>query len=115
MALTLEDTRKGYENLWAKMSIRPEKRAGFERYARLIASGKTQYEEVEKATGVPWWFVGIVHLRESNCNFRTALHNGDPLFSKDGTPLKTVHVPAGRGPFGSWADAAIDALRSWLF
>lgn len=111
MSLTPENTRAGYTALWKKMQIRPDKKEGFDRYARLIAVGKPQYEEVEKATGAPWWFIGIIHLRESNCNFNTALHNGDPLRDRDGTPLKTVHVPAGRGPFASWADAAIDAIR----
>ena len=111
MTLTPENTRQGYLNLWQKMQIRPDKQAGFERYAKLIAAGKPQYEEVEKATGVPWWFIGIIHLRESNLNFKTALHNGDPLLDKEGKPLKTVHVPAGRGPFKDWAEAAADALK----
>jgi lysozyme family protein len=111
MQLTPENTHKGYEALWAKMVIRPEKKEGFARYANLIAAGRSEYEEVEKTTGVPWWFVGIIHLRESNCNFKTALHNGDPLWDRNGNPLKTVHVPAGRGPFKTWAEGASDALR----
>ena len=43
--------------------------------------------------------------RESSCNFKTYLHNGDPL----GKP--TTHVPKGKN-FTKFTDAAVDALKS---
>lgn len=105
MTLTPENTRQGYINLWQKMQIRPEKKAGFERYAKLIVAGKPQYDEVERETSVPWWFVGIIHLRESNLNFKTFLGNGQPL------DRVTTMVPKGLGPWASWKDGAIEALK----
>lgn len=45
-----------------------------------------------------------LHYRESDCNFKTCLHNGDDL------PGPTRHEPKGRGPFSSWEEAAVDAL-----
>lgn len=54
--------------------------------------------------GVPWWFVALCWLRECNLNPNGSLAQGDP-WNKVST-----HVPAGRGPFKSWRDAAADAL-----
>jgi len=66
------------------------------------------YAKVEVACGVPWWFVAVVHIRESNGNFSKHLHNGDPLTKR------TVQVPAGRPKAGKppfpWHESAVDAL-----
>lgn len=68
-----------------------------------------RYRAVEAATGVPWWMVGLLHMRESTFDFATHLHNGDPL------TRRTVQVPAGRPVSGrtpfTWEESAIDALR----
>ncbi|MDA9521962.1 hypothetical protein XI06_17020 [Bradyrhizobium sp. CCBAU 11434] len=72
---------------------------------RLIwAQAKARYQAVSARTGVPWWFIAIVHERECSQSFRGSLAQGDPW------DRKSVHVPAGRGPFNSWEDCAIDAL-----
>jgi lysozyme family protein len=63
-----------------------------------------RYSAVELATKVPWYLIAALHYRESDLDFNTCLHNGDKL------PGPTHNVPAGRGPFKSWEDAAIDAL-----
>jgi lysozyme family protein len=44
-------------------------------------------------------FIGALDLRESNCNPSRALGQGDPWNQR------STHVPAGFGPFKSWADA----------
>src|SRR5580658_3957563 len=51
-------------------------------------------------TEVPPAFVGALDLRESNCNPRLGLGQGDPWNQV------SRHVPAGFGPFASWAAAA---------
>jgi lysozyme family protein len=71
--------------------------------ARLIAA-KARYQAVEAKTGVPWFFIAVVHERESGQSWAGSLAQGDP-WNKVST-----HVPAGRGPFDSWEAAAIDAL-----
>jgi hypothetical protein len=52
--------------------------------------------------------IAALHMRESDADFSTHLHNGDPLTGR------TYHVPAGRPPTGSppftWEESAIDAL-----
>ena len=61
------------------------------------------YSLIAERTGVPAVLVAAIHYRESNANFNTYLHNGDPL----GTP--TVNVPKGKN-FNNFVDAAVDAL-----
>ncbi len=74
---------------------------------RLVApAAKAQYQAVEQATGVPWYFVAIVHEREASQSWAGSLAQGDPWNKV------SVHVPAGRGPFKSWHEAALDALRN---
>ncbi|MBP7822721.1 hypothetical protein KA050_00010 [Candidatus Gracilibacteria bacterium] len=70
-----------------------------------IKKNQARYEKVAQATGVPWELIGAIHYREASGDFNTCLHNGDPLGQK------TTRVPAGRGPFNTWEEAAIDALR----
>lgn len=72
---------------------------------KLTAAGpKARYQAVEKLTGVPWWFIAVVHEREASQNWNTQLGQGDPL------NRKSTHVPKGRGPFTTWEDGAVDAL-----
>jgi lysozyme family protein len=60
-----------------------------------------------------WVFIAATHERESGGDFNTHLGQGDPLTDRHGNPIKTVHVPAGRGPFTgpeAFENAAVDAL-----
>lgn len=104
--LTVEGLKPYYLTKYQNMVItRP---GPVESAANLVIQGRKRYEEISKATGIPWFFIGICHLRESSCNFRTHLHNGDPLSGR------TYHVPAGRPLRGSppftFEESAIDAL-----
>ena len=76
----------------------------FEPVAKRLLAGKDRYRSVEAKTGVPWWFIAVVHEREASANFALSLAQGDPW------NRRSVHVPSGRGPFTSWDDAAVDAL-----
>lgn len=74
---------------------------------RLIAPGaKARYRTVSIRTGVPWAVIAVIHERECSQNWTGSLAQGDPW------NRVSVHVPAGRGPFRSWEEAAIDALVS---
>lgn len=72
-----------------------------------IELNKEKYLSVQRLTGVPWDVVAACHYRESSLDFRGVLHNGEFII---GTGKKTKLVPAGRGPFGSWEAAAVDAM-----
>jgi lysozyme family protein len=72
---------------------------------RLIdPAAKARYQSVETATKVPWFVIAVIHQRESSQSWKANLAQGDPWNAK------SIHVPSGRGPFSSWATAAIDAL-----
>ncbi len=91
--------------------IKPEKMAEVEAAAKKIAKNKPRYEAVSLtlASGMPWWFVAIVHFMEGGGKFTRHLHNGDPLTDR------TVNVPKGRPVMGkapfSWEESAIDAIQ----
>src|SRR3979490_17640 len=40
-----------------------------------IVGNKDKYSEVEKASGVPWFIIALIHSLESDLNFTTHLHN----------------------------------------
>ncbi len=74
---------------------------------RLAApAAKSRYVSVSVRTGVPWYVIAVIHEREASQNWNSQLGQGDPLHSV------SVHVPAGRGPFSTWEDGAVDALVS---
>ncbi len=91
---------------WKVMKIPASNGPAFQKAANLIKNNKAKYQAVEKETGVPWQVIGVLHYRESNCNFGTYLGNGEPL------TRKTKLVPKGRGPFETWEAGAIDALKN---
>jgi lysozyme family protein len=74
--------------------------------ALVAPAAKAHYLAVQNVTGVPWYFVAVVHEREADQIWTANLAQGDPW------DKVSVHVPAGRGPFKSWSDAAIDALTN---
>ena len=74
-----------------------------------IIANRARYEQVSRATGVPWDVIGAIHYRESSNDFAGVLHNGQKII---GTGKKTTLVPKGRGPFSTWEEAAIDALMN---
>jgi len=86
------------------MEIRPTRLAALERYAKKLVAEKVRYLEVEKLTGVPWYMVALLHMRESDNDFSTQLAQGDPL------SRRSTHIPRGRGPFKTWVAGAVDAL-----
>jgi lysozyme family protein len=100
-----------YEPLYDKMVTK--KVSAVDDAARKCLRFKNRYKKVEKATGIPWDFIAVLHLRESNNNFKGVLHNGDQII---GTGRKTYRVPKGRGPFNTWEAAAVDALdiKGWV-
>jgi len=72
---------------------------------RLVGlEGRARYGSVAARTGVPWPVIAVIHERECSQDWAGSLAQGDPW------DKISVHVPAGRGPFKSWEEAAVDAL-----
>ena len=90
---------------YAAMRILPNRLTSVQSTAKRLVAGRARYDAVQTRTGVPWWFIAVLHERESGADFDTYLGNGEPL------NRVTRLVPAGRGPFATWEDGAEDALR----
>lgn len=103
--------RDEYRELWEDMRVLKVSEANAQARRIIAPMAKSRYKAVEARTGVPWFVIGCMHMRESNADFNTWLHNGDPMRRK-GRPARTVNVPANRPPDPnvSWEDGAYDAL-----
>lgn len=106
MTLSYEATARGYANLWEKAQVRPSRLPAARTWATIIgdAQHRPHYTAVEKMTGVPWFLVGLLDMRESSAQLRY-LGDGESL------NRKTVNVPRSRGPFSSFEAGAKDALE----
>lgn len=80
-------------------------KADLARFQRNWEANRARYEAVAKQTGVPAPLIAALHWRESSGNFKTYLHQGDPL----GKPA--THVPRDIPVFHHWEDAAVHALN----
>jgi lysozyme family protein len=108
MVYSFEQTKAGYAKLWSGATLLPAHAAGAAALAQHAIKNKAIYEEIEKDSLVPWWWIAGAHYREADFNLGCYLGNGQTL------KKPTTEVPAGHGPFfGSTAfhDGAIDALK----
>lgn len=102
---TFEIARASYRKLWDGMVINADKALASDVAAKRIIVGMERYKAVEKRTQAPWFFIGLCHMREGNFRFDTYLGNGQTI------TRPTTIVPIGRGPFESFEDGAVDALK----
>jgi lysozyme family protein len=97
-----------YETLFNSCIIGSKYSSRVESIVKKILKNKTRYVNVGDKTGIPWYFVAVIHTMESDMDFSTHLHNGDPLTSR------TVNVPTGKPEKGdppfTWEISAVDAL-----
>lgn len=94
-----------YAREWDAMVINSGRVHEFEGIANKILANKARYRTVEEMTGVKWYHVAVLHMRESDGNFDTYLGNGQSLHHV------TTIVPRGRGPFPTFEAGADDALK----
>jgi lysozyme family protein len=96
-----------YERMFSECQIRVQNETSTA--VDRIIKNREIYEKIEIA---PWYWIGCIHFREASLNFRTHLHNGDPL------RRRTVNIPSGRpksepttvGGY-AWDVSAKDALQ----
>ena len=100
--------RKEYTDLFNTCQVNPARRAEVDAVVSTMIQNKARYQAISKASGVPWFFIAIIHNLESGMDFKGHLHNGDPLTAR------TVQVPAGRPKTGNppftFEVSALDAL-----
>jgi len=109
---TFDQLKAGYTPLWDGIQVTNKVAAN--REAKKIIDNKVVYKAIEKQTGVPWFCIGIIHTREAGSvdvgRWLCCLHNGEKII---GTGRKTRLVPADRGPFATFEEAAADALKGY--
>jgi lysozyme family protein len=110
MAISLTAAlRDEYQRLFDGCIIDPARARAVDALASRIAGASERYDAVGRPLGIPWQLIGIIHCMEASLDFRTHLHNGDPLTAR------TRQVPKGRPQEGSppfaWEVSATDALR----
>ena len=97
-----------YTTLFNTCDVLPARAQEVDKIVDALLSNRARYEQVQNATGVPWYVVAIIHNMEASQNFKRHLHNGDPLTAR------TVQVPAGRPRTGTppftWEESARDAI-----
>lgn len=91
-----------------ELIINPSKLEAVKTLCLKFKNAQERYEYVSSKTGVPSDVLFAIHLRECSADFRGVLHNGERIL---GSGKKTKLVPAGRGPFETWEEAAIDAME----
>lgn len=97
-----------YAKYWDAMVINAARVPEFTKEAQFAIAHKTTYQDIEKATGVPWAMLATLHRRESDANFNAYLGNGQSLAHR------TTIVPKGRGPFtgpDAFVDGGVDAVN----
>jgi lysozyme family protein len=102
------DLRRDYEIAFAECVIRPDRLGSVSWHLQMLEANRARYQAAGRAHGIPWWFVGGLHMLECGFIFNRHLHNGDPLSGR------TVPLPAGRpaggAPTFSWEESAADTL-----
>jgi len=100
--------RQEYSDLFQNCQIRSSRKKQVEAIVSRMLAKQDRYEAVQGETGVPWYIIAVIHSLESDLDFNTHLHNGDPL------PQPTTHEPRGRPPGVppfTWIESAVDALN----
>lgn len=66
MELRLETLQPEYEQTFLSCGIAKAAESEVKRVADRMVELRSHYEVVERETGIPWWFAGILHYREWN-------------------------------------------------
>lgn len=106
-----EDTfemAKEHRNNLKLMKVLPKNKKAVERFKEKYEANKKRYESVGRKTGIPPVLVAAIHYQEGGMNFKTYLHNGDPL----GKPTKK-HPKNILFKEDQWEEAAIHALGGY--
>lgn len=98
-------------DLWRSCEVDTDRLDEIAWAAKKIMDYYPRYEAVSKLCSVPAYITGCIHYREAIFDFRSHLANGDPLSDSDGRLLPTRHVPKNLGPFATWEEGAVAALK----
>jgi lysozyme family protein len=99
------------EKWFNEVMLRPEWIPRLDVIVAGIVRDKERYLAVEKMrpNGMPWYFVGGIHERESSRNFTRHLHEGSPLIHRTQFVPKN-RLPPPKDPPYTFSESAEDAL-----
>src|SRR5687768_16542984 len=106
MAVSVKILTAANSNRWDRAKVKAGSKSSFASVAKKLVAAKDRYQAIEDATGVPWFVIAVIHQRESSQRWDRSVAQGDPW------DKKSTHVPKGRGPFASFEEAAVDALKN---
>lgn len=92
-----------YDDLFKTMIVKTS--SYFDSHIQKIFTHKEAYKKVELETGVPWSVIACIHALEAGLDFRKQLHNGQYW------DRKTTWVPKGLGPWNSWHESSVEAMK----
>lgn len=96
------------QKLWDTCELDTDKVPVVKHYAQYVLDNKAQFTEAYKQTGVPAMLIGCLQVREAD-SLTNLMDYG--LFNGQPWARRTTIVPKGQGPFSSWLEAAIAALK----
>jgi lysozyme family protein len=91
-----------YEDLYSTIKILPDWTDSADHAASLVLDGQDRYQQAADLVGVPWTFIGLVHLMECDCDFNSQILNGESW------KKRTTLVPKGLGPWDSWEASCLE-------
>lgn len=102
----LDNLKSANLKRWQAMKVNGNAVTSLDKVAARLIAAKARYQEVEAQTNVPWCVIAVIHEREASQSWFANLAQGDPW------DKVSTHVPRGQGPFSSWEEAAINALKT---
>ena len=103
------------DKLFSTCVIREERLKEVDKIVGRIESHRADYDRVAGQTGspgVPWYVIAFIHSLESDLDFHTHLHNGDPLKGRTVHEPRNMPVnPPADGVRYTWHESAFDALK----
>lgn len=97
--------RANYTEMFRTVQVLPEWESKVWAAVEQIKAHMAEYQKVEHNTGIPWAVIAAIHFRESGADMNKQILNGQSISQK------TTIVPKNHGPWSSWSDSAVDALR----
>lgn len=94
-----------YEFLYKGIKFDVSREAQIKAATKILLEQKSRAYPLEQKTRVPWQLTGSLNIMEGGGGFDKYLGNGQRI-----SQVTTI-VPKGRGPFATWEDGAMDALK----
>ena len=109
-APSFDKLKAEYHELFDHCVIRPNRETAVAADLKILTLPESvpRYRAVQEKTGVPWYFIALVHDLEASFRFRGHLHNGDSLAER--TVNEPKHRPPVWKPPIDWETSAQDAL-----